>query len=70
MTAPEDEFNAHEGDGAYDPSHGSEEINISMLNYGSAFGGSGYESGQSSQVQGGDTEDSAEADGDEVDGHM
>ena len=44
-----------------------------MSNYGSDFGGGGYESGQNSQVQGGDTEgyeSAAEADGDEVDGHM
>ena len=74
ISAPEYEFSGHEGEGAYDPGQGSEEMNISMSNYGSDLGGggAGYESGQSSQVQGGDTAgyDSADADGDEVDGHM
>src|SRR5664279_308297 len=72
VSGHEDEFNAPEGEGGYDPGQGSEEMNISMSNYGSEFGGGGYESGQNSQVQGGDTEgyESAEADGDEVDGHM
>ena len=42
FSAPEEQFSAHEGEGAYDPHLGSEE-----------FGGGGYESGQSSQVQGG-----------------
>ena len=72
LSAPEDEFSGHEGEGAYDLGKGSEHINISMSNYWSDFGGGGYESGQSSQVQGADTEvyDSAEVDGDEVDGQM
>ena len=42
VTASEDEFSAHEGEGAYDPGQGSEEMNISMSNYGSDFGGGGY----------------------------
>ena len=52
---------AHEGEGAYDPHLGSED-----------FGGGGYESGQSSQVQGGDNDlyDNADADGDDVHGHL
>ena len=72
VSVPEDEFSAHEGEGAYDPGQGSEPMDMSMSNYGSDFGGGGNESGQSNQVHGGDTEvyDSAEADGDEVDGHM
>src|SRR3954466_6091724 len=47
------EASAPEREGAYDPNQISEEMNISVSNEGSSFGGGGYELGQSSQVDGG-----------------
>ena len=61
VSAPEEQFSGHEGERAYNTDLGSEN-----------FGGGGYESGQSIQVQGGDTNlyDNADVDGDEVPRHM
>ena len=69
--APEGE--PTEGDDANDYNQISAEMNYSQSNYSqSGAGGGGYESGQSSQVGEGNADDyySAEADADEVDGHM
>ena len=66
------EVSAPEGEGGYDPGQSSAGIHLSMLDVPSNAGYDGHESGQSSQVEGGnaDVYDVGQADADEVDGQM
>jgi hypothetical protein len=63
---------SHEGEGEFDPGQSSkptDEMDVSMSESMSDARGSGYESEQSSHAAGGHA-DSAEADGDDEEGHM
>jgi hypothetical protein len=66
------EVSAPEGSGGYEPGQSSEGMHLSMSNIASNDGYDVYDSGKSSQVEGGNVDgyNGGEADADEVDGHM